>query len=173
MTRTLTTDVAIIGAGPVGLFAVFELGMLKLSSVLIDALSDIGGQCSALYPEKPIYDIPGHPAIEAGELIARLDTQIAPFAAPRLLGRRVEALTRRPRRFPCDHRSGRRSARQSRDHRRRRRRVRSQPPAIGRPDRRTKRPAPSSTMSAAARNCAANASSSPAAATRPSIGLWR
>ena len=89
----LTTDVAIIGAGPVGLFAVFELGMLKLSSVLIDALTDIGGQCSALYPEKPIYDIPGHPAIEAGELVARLDTQIAPFGAPRLLGRRVEGLS--------------------------------------------------------------------------------
>ena len=90
--QTLTTDVAIIGAGPVGLFAVFELGMLKLTSVLIDALTDIGGQCSALYPEKPIYDIPGHPAIEAGELVARLDAQITPFAAPRLLGRRVETL---------------------------------------------------------------------------------
>ncbi len=89
----LTTDVAIIGAGPVGLFAVFELGMLKLSSVLIDALSDIGGQCAALYPEKPIYDVPACPAIEAGELIARLDLQIAPFAAPRLLGRRVEVLS--------------------------------------------------------------------------------
>src|SRR3954453_4059363 len=96
MTQTLTTDVAIIGAGPVGLFAVFELGMLKLSSVLIDPLSDIGGQCSALYPEKPIYDIPGYPSIEAGELIARLDTQIAPFAAPRLLGRRVERLSGEP-----------------------------------------------------------------------------
>ena len=92
----LTTDVAIVGAGPAGLFAVFELGMLKLSSVLIDALNDIGGQCSALYPEKPIYDIPAHPAIEAGELIARLDAQIAPFAAPRLLGRRVETLAGGP-----------------------------------------------------------------------------
>jgi thioredoxin reductase (NADPH) len=92
----LTTDVAIIGAGPAGLFAVFELGMLKLSSVLIDALTDIGGQCSALYPEKPIYDIPGHPTIEAGELIARLDAQIAPFGPPRLLGRRVEGLTGAP-----------------------------------------------------------------------------
>jgi thioredoxin reductase (NADPH) len=92
VTPTLTTDVAIIGSGPVGLFAVFELGMLKLSSVLIDALTDIGGQCSALYPEKPIYDIPGHPAIDAGELIASLDNQIAPFAAPRLLGRRVQGL---------------------------------------------------------------------------------
>jgi thioredoxin reductase (NADPH) len=94
VTSALTTDVAIIGAGPVGLFAVFELGMLKLSSVLIDALTDIGGQCSALYPEKPIYDIPGQPAIEAGELIARLDAQIAPFGAPRLLGRRVKGLSR-------------------------------------------------------------------------------
>ena len=93
---TLTTDVAIIGAGPAGLFAVFELGMLKLHGVLIDALTDIGGQCSALYPEKPIFDIPGHPAIEAGDLVARLDQQIAPFAAPRLLGRRVESLTGTP-----------------------------------------------------------------------------
>jgi thioredoxin reductase (NADPH) len=99
MTQTLATDVAIIGAGPVGLFAVFELGMLKLNSVLIDALTDIGGQCSALYPEKPIYDIPGHPSIEAGELIARLDAQIAPFAAPRLLGRRVEGLNGGPGEF--------------------------------------------------------------------------
>ncbi len=92
MTQTHTIDVAIIGAGPVGLFAAFECGMLKLSSVLIDALEEIGGQCSALYPEKPIYDIPAHPAIEAGELVAQLDRQIAPFAVPRLLGRRVEAL---------------------------------------------------------------------------------
>jgi thioredoxin reductase (NADPH) len=96
VSEVFTTDVAIIGAGPVGLFAVFELGMLKISSLLIDALNDIGGQCSALYPEKPIYDIPAHPAIEAGELIARLDAQIAPFAAPRLLGRRVEGLSGGP-----------------------------------------------------------------------------
>jgi thioredoxin reductase (NADPH) len=96
VTSALTTDVAIIGAGPVGLFAVFEVGMLKLSAVLIDALTDIGGQCSALYPEKPIYDIPGHPTIEAGELVAKLEAQIAPFAPPRLLGRRVEALSGGP-----------------------------------------------------------------------------
>jgi thioredoxin reductase (NADPH) len=87
------TDVAIIGAGPVGLFAAFECGMLKLGSVLIDALDEVGGQCTALYPEKPIYDIPAHPAIEAGDLITQLERQIAPFAPPRLLGRRVEALT--------------------------------------------------------------------------------
>jgi thioredoxin reductase (NADPH) len=88
----IQTDVAIIGAGPAGLFAVFECGMLKLSSVLIDALGEVGGQCAALYPEKPIYDIPAHPALEAGALVAQLEQQIAPFAAPRLLNRRVIAL---------------------------------------------------------------------------------
>lgn len=88
----IETDVAIIGAGPVGLFAAFECGMLKLSSVLIDALDEVGGQCAALYPEKPIYDIPAHPAIEAGALIAQLEAQIAPFSPTRLLGRRVEAV---------------------------------------------------------------------------------
>jgi thioredoxin reductase (NADPH) len=93
MTETIETDVAIIGAGPVGLFAVFELGMLQLTSVLIDALREVGGQCTALYPEKPIYDIPAHPAIEASELVAQLERQIAPFRAPRLLGRRVTGLT--------------------------------------------------------------------------------
>ncbi len=93
MASEMETDVAIIGAGPVGLFAVFELGMLKLSSVLIDALSEVGGQCAALYPEKPIYDIPAHASIHAGALISQLERQIAPFHAPRLLGRRVIGLT--------------------------------------------------------------------------------
>lgn len=93
MNKEFETDVAIIGAGPVGLFAVFECGMLKLNTVLIDALGEVGGQCAALYPEKPIYDIPAHPAIEAADLIANLERQIAPFHAPRLLGRRVESLT--------------------------------------------------------------------------------
>jgi thioredoxin reductase (NADPH) len=92
MASELDTDVAIIGAGPVGLFSVFELGMLKLSSVLIDAQSDVGGQCAALYPEKPIFDIPAHPEIAAGELVTQLERQIAPFHAPRLLGRRVIGL---------------------------------------------------------------------------------
>src|SRR5215472_17389884 len=96
MASDIDTDVAIIGAGPVGLFAVFELGMLKLSSVLIDALAEVGGQCAALYPEKPIYDIPAHPAIHAGELVAQLERQIAPFHAPRLLGRRVTGLAGEP-----------------------------------------------------------------------------
>jgi thioredoxin reductase (NADPH) len=92
MAETIDTDVAIVGAGPAGLFAVFECGMLKMRAVLIDALDAVGGQCTALYPEKPIYDIPAHPAIEAGDLVASLEAQIAPFAAPRLLGRRVTGL---------------------------------------------------------------------------------
>jgi thioredoxin reductase (NADPH) len=85
-------DVAIIGAGPVGLFAVFECGMLGLSTAVIDALEAVGGQCTALYPEKPIYDIPGYPKIDAGELIARLEAQAAPFAPTYLLNQRVETL---------------------------------------------------------------------------------
>jgi thioredoxin reductase (NADPH) len=93
MPATIETDVAIIGAGPVGLFAAFECGMLKLRSVLVDALSEVGGQCSALYPEKPIYDIPAHPSIAAGHLISNLEAQIAPFDVPRLLGRRVDGLS--------------------------------------------------------------------------------
>ncbi len=92
MSDDLLTDVLIVGAGPVGLFAVFECGMLGMRCVLIDALAEAGGQCVALYPEKPIYDIPAWPAIDGGELVAQLERQIAPFAAPRLLGRRAEAL---------------------------------------------------------------------------------
>ena len=92
MNTLIETDVAIIGAGPVGLFAAFECGMLKLRSTLIDALGEVGGQCTALYPEKPIYDIPAHPGIPAGQLIENLERQIAPFDVPRLLGRRVDAL---------------------------------------------------------------------------------
>jgi thioredoxin reductase (NADPH) len=96
MSETVQTDVAIIGAGPVGLFAVFECGMLNMKCILIDALEVPGGQCSALYPEKPIYDIPAYPQIAAGELISQLEAQIAPFAATRLLGRRVEGLEGAP-----------------------------------------------------------------------------
>ncbi len=89
MADPIAADAAIVGAGPVGLFAAFELGMLRLTSVLIDALDEVGGQCAALYPEKPIFDIPAHPRIDAGALVASLERQIAPFAVPRLLGRRV------------------------------------------------------------------------------------
>jgi thioredoxin reductase (NADPH) len=92
MTAIVETDVAIIGAGPTGLFAVFECGMLRMQTVVIDALDAIGGQCSALYPEKPIYDVPAHPAIEAAALVERLEKQAAPFKPLYLLGRRVEAL---------------------------------------------------------------------------------
>ncbi|MBN9510698.1 MAG: NAD(P)/FAD-dependent oxidoreductase [Alphaproteobacteria bacterium] len=92
MTEPLSADVAIIGAGPVGLFAVFECGMLQLSCAVIDALAEPGGQCTALYPEKPIYDIPAHPTIAAADLIGALERQIAPFRQQILLGRRVERL---------------------------------------------------------------------------------
>ena len=77
-------DVAIIGAGPVGLFAVFECGMLDMRCHLFDALPAPGGQCAALYPEKPIYDIPGYPRINAAELVERLGEQAAPFAPIRV-----------------------------------------------------------------------------------------
>jgi thioredoxin reductase (NADPH) len=93
------TDVAIIGAGPVGLFAVFECGMLKMHCHVIDALEGAGGQCVALYPEKPIYDIPGYPAIEAAELVAKLEQQAAPFHPTYHLGHQVQKLTRQGERW--------------------------------------------------------------------------
>jgi len=92
MSARVETDVAIIGAGPVGLFAVFECGMLRMKSVVIDTLEAIGGQCAALYPEKPIFDIPAHPEIAGADLIAALEKQAAPFHPTLLLGRRVETL---------------------------------------------------------------------------------
>ena len=79
MSKIHKTDVAIIGAGPVGLFAVFELGLLDLKCHLIDILDKPGGQCSELYPEKPIYDIPAFPSISGQELTDNLMEQIAPF----------------------------------------------------------------------------------------------
>ncbi|WNK00744.1 NAD(P)/FAD-dependent oxidoreductase [Thalassospiraceae bacterium LMO-JJ14] len=87
-----STDVAIIGAGPVGLFAVFQCGMLGMSCRVIDALQEIGGQCTALYPEKPIYDIPAQPEIAAGELIRALEKQMAPFDPHIHLNQQVTAL---------------------------------------------------------------------------------
>ena len=93
MAATVETDVVIIGAGPVGLFAVFECGMLRMRCAVVDALDAIGGQCTALYPEKPIYDIPAHPAIDAAGLIEKLERQAAPFTPFYLLGRRVERLS--------------------------------------------------------------------------------
>ncbi|CAO3415699.1 NAD(P)/FAD-dependent oxidoreductase [Azospirillum doebereinerae] len=88
------TDVVIVGAGPTGLFAVFECGMLKMRCHVVDALDMVGGQCTALYPEKPIYDIPAHPSIEAADLIDKLAEQAAPFAPTYHLNQQVEKLTR-------------------------------------------------------------------------------
>jgi thioredoxin reductase (NADPH) len=85
----LSTDVVIIGAGPVGLFAIFECGMLKLQCHVIDALDMVGGQCMALYPEKPIYDIPACPSILAQDLIKNLEEQAAPFDPTYHLGQQV------------------------------------------------------------------------------------
>lgn len=91
-TASHTTDVAIIGAGPVGLFAVFQLGMLKVRCHVIDALDSVGGQCAALYPEKPIYDIPAYPAIEGLDLVKQLEKQATPFAPTYHLGQQVTKL---------------------------------------------------------------------------------
>ena len=86
------TDVIIVGAGPVGLFAVFELGLLDLKCHLIDILDRPGGQCAELYPEKPIYDIPGWPSISAQGLVDKLLEQIAPFRPEFTFGRMVSSL---------------------------------------------------------------------------------
>ncbi len=90
----MVPQVAVIGAGPVGLFSIFELGMLRMRATVIDALPEIGGQCAALYPEKPIYDIPALPEVAGAELIERLKQQAAPFHPIYRLGEKVEALTR-------------------------------------------------------------------------------
>jgi thioredoxin reductase (NADPH) len=86
------TDVIVVGAGPVGLFSVFECGMVRLHCHVVDVLDDAGGQCTALYPEKPIYDIPGFPRIEAAELVVRLKAQATPFRPVYHLGEQVQAL---------------------------------------------------------------------------------
>jgi thioredoxin reductase (NADPH) len=89
---TKETDIVIIGAGPVGLFTVFEAGLLGLDCVLIDNLDKIGGQCSELYPEKPIYDIPGVPNQTAQEHVDALLKQIEPFNYEVFLNQRVDRL---------------------------------------------------------------------------------
>ncbi len=91
---TYETDIVIVGAGPVGLFAIFEAGMLKMKCHVVDTLEAIGGQCAALYPEKPIYDIPAYPSIMAAELINRLEEQAEPFAPVYHLGQRVDKVER-------------------------------------------------------------------------------
>ena len=89
------TDIAIIGAGPVGLFAVFEAGLLKMRCHLIDFLPQVGGQLSEIYPKKPIYDIPGYPVVGAQELVDNLMKQIEPFKPTFTLGERIERFEKR------------------------------------------------------------------------------
>lgn len=90
----ITTDICIIGAGPVGLFTVFEAGLLKMRCHLVDALPQVGGQLSEIYPQKPIYDIPGYPEVKAQELVDNLMKQIEPFNPTFSLGERVDHLTK-------------------------------------------------------------------------------
>jgi len=92
MNEPIKTDVLIIGAGPCGLFAVFELGLLEMKTHLVDILDKIGGQCAELYPEKPIYDIPGVPITTAQGLVDSLMTQIKPFAPTFHLQEMVETI---------------------------------------------------------------------------------
>ena len=90
----IKTDILIIGAGPVGLFTVFEAGLLKMKCHLIDVLPKAGGQCIELYPKKPIYDIPAHPEILAGDLIEKLINQSSQFKPGFTLGEKAEKLTK-------------------------------------------------------------------------------
>jgi thioredoxin reductase (NADPH) len=92
MNAPIKTDVVIIGAGPIGLFAVFELGLLDMKAHLIDILDKVGGQCAELYPEKPIYDIPGIPYTSAQGLVDNLLAQIKPFGAQYHLGEMIETV---------------------------------------------------------------------------------
>ena len=85
----IQTDLLIIGAGPTGLFSVFEAGLLKMKCHLIDSLPQPGGQLTEIYPKKPIYDIPGFPIINAGELVDNLMEQIKPFNPGFTLGERA------------------------------------------------------------------------------------
>ena len=92
MSEPIKTDVVIIGAGPIGLFAVFELGLLDMKCHLVDILDKIGGQCAELYPEKPIYDIPGVPMTSAQGLVNSLMEQIKPFNPQFHLNEMVESV---------------------------------------------------------------------------------
>ncbi len=93
---TIATDIVVIGAGPSGLFTVFQAGMLKMKCHVIDSLEVIGGQCTALYPEKPIYDIPAHPKVLASELVELLEAQANPFAPVYHLNQQVQTITQNP-----------------------------------------------------------------------------
>ena len=95
----IDTDIAVIGAGPTGLFTVFEAGLLGMRCHLIDSLSKPGGQCSEIYPNKPIYDIPAYPEIIAGELVDKLLEQIKPFSPGYSLGETAEGLSKEDDKF--------------------------------------------------------------------------
>ena len=88
----IETDILIIGAGPCGLFTVFEAGLIKLRCHLVDSLGQVGGQLTEIYPKKPIYDIPGFPDILAGDLVTNLMEQIKPFDPTFTLGERAESI---------------------------------------------------------------------------------
>lgn len=92
----IETDALVIGAGPVGLFQVFELGLLGISAHVVDALPHVGGQCVELYADKPIYDVPGLPVCSGRELVERLQQQVRPFAPTLHLGQEVSALQAQP-----------------------------------------------------------------------------
>src|SRR3984893_18888060 len=96
MTALIQTDALIIGGGPVGLFAVFELGLLDVKAHVVDILDRPGGQCAELYPEKPIYDIPGLPIVTGQELTDRLTEQVKPFGATFHFGEMTASLVRLP-----------------------------------------------------------------------------
>jgi thioredoxin reductase (NADPH) len=96
MTTPIDTEALVIGAGPVGLFQVFQLGLQGIACHLIDALPHVGGQCAELYGQKPIYDIPGIPFCTGLELIERLQQQIAPFQTTLHLGQQVDSVERLP-----------------------------------------------------------------------------
>lgn len=102
----IKTDIAIIGAGPAGLFTVFQAGMLKMKTIVIDTLDAIGGQCISLYPEKPIYDIPACPKILAKDLVEALSRQIAPFSPKFLLNQRVDSLIKKDEEFVLETSAG-------------------------------------------------------------------
>jgi thioredoxin reductase (NADPH) len=91
----ITTDIAIVGAGPVALFAIFEAGLLKMRCHLVDYLPQVGGQLSEIYPKKPIYDIPGFPSVLAQDLVDNLVKQAEPFHPGYTLGERIESLEKR------------------------------------------------------------------------------
>ncbi len=94
--QAIATDALVIGAGPVGLFQVFELGLQEIAAHMVDPLPHSGGQCAELYPDKPIYDIPGLPVVGGLELVQRLQQQSAPFKPTLHLGQLVSALQRLP-----------------------------------------------------------------------------